>query len=319
MGETHADAQNPPSEAGPPQPQTMRAARYARYGGPEVIETATVDAPHPAPGQVRVAVRAASVNVFDLKKRSGMFSGDAAPPSPVIPGVEAAGVVDEVGEKTSGVAVGEAVFGLGSATSAEHAVLEHWAPVPPVWNWAQAASVSTAAEAARRALDLLGVREGHLLLIDGAAGSVGTAAAQFAIDAGLSVVGTASVEKHDRLRELGVAPVTYGSGLAGRVAQVATGGVDRVLDASGRGSLDDLIEIAGSPDSVITVANFDAPDKGVRVTSKPVAFHALGTAANLAADGRFAVAVDSTYPLADAPAAHARAEAGSDGKVVVLP
>src|SRR5699024_402521 len=111
----------------------------------------------------------------------------------------------------------------------------------------------------------------------------------------------------------------HGPGLAGRVGQVATSGVDRVLDTSGRGSLDELIEIAGSPESVITVANFDAPDKGVRVTSKPVAFHALGSAANLAADGRFAVAVDSAYPLADAAAAHARAEAGPDGKVVILP
>lgn len=304
---------NPAEEAGP----SMRAVAYARFGDPEVLDVHQVPRPDPGHGRIRIAVRASSVNRFDLKKRSGAFCEAYGPDSPVIPGVEAAGVVDGVGDGVADVSIGDEVFGLGPSTFAEFAVLEHWAAKPAAWTWSQAASVSTAAEAAERALDLLEVQEGHTLLIDGAAGSVGTAAAQLAIAKGLAVVGTGSSAKHARLSRLGVAPTTYGPGLPDRVAELVTDSVDRVLDASGKGSLDELIAIAGSPEAVITLADFDAPDKGVRVTSKPYAFDALGTVAGLAANGRFEVLIDSEFPLAEAAAAHSRAEAGADGKVVV--
>ncbi|WP_220471756.1 NADP-dependent oxidoreductase [Tomitella gaofuii] len=301
-------------------PDTMRAVSYSAYGGPSVLAPGRIAVPHADAGQVRIRVRAASVNPFDLKKRVGMFAGGAAaPPLPVVPGVEAAGVVDEVGADATGVAVGDEVFGLGPATFAEYAVLEHWAVRPAGWTWAQAASVSTAAEAALRALGLLGVDEGSTLMIDGAAGSVGFAAAQLALARGVAVLGTASPAKQERLRALGVAPLDHGPGLDERVAALEPDSVDAVLDASGKGSLDELIAIAGGPHRVVTLANFDAPDKGVRVSSAPSAFSALQLAAGLAADGRFEVIVDSEHPLDQAAAAHARAEAGADGKVVVLP
>ncbi|QDQ98930.1 NADP-dependent oxidoreductase [Tomitella fengzijianii] len=296
----------------------MRAISYSAYGGPSVLTACRVPVPHAGPGQVRIAVRAASVNPFDLKKRSGMFAAGAdAPQRPVIPGVEASGVIDEVGPGTTGAAVGDEVFGLGPASFAEHSVLEHWAARPAAWTWAQAASVSTAAEAAQRALDLLDVAEGTTLMIDGASGSVGFAAAQLALARGAAVLGTASPAKQERLRALGVGTVDHG--LAERVAALDPGSVDAVLDASGRGSLDELIAIAGDPGRVVTLANFDAPEKGVRVSGKPTAFGALQQVAELAADGRFEVVVDSESPLDEAADAHARAEAGADGKVVVLP
>jgi len=301
-------------------PRSMRVVSYSRYGGPDVLETGSAPVPKPEPGTVRIAVRATSVNPFDLKKRSGMFSGGSeAPDDPVVPGVEAAGVVDEAGPGVEDLAPGDEVFGMGSRTFAEYAVLRHWARRPAAWSWEQAGSVSTAAEAARRALDLLEVRAGQTLLIDGASGSVGSAAAQLALASGLSVLGTASPRHHGRLRAWGVEPVEHGPGLDERVSALASGTVDKVLDASGKGVLDELIAIAGGPDAVVTLADFDAPDKGVRVSSTPSAFGALQEVADLASDGRFEVDVDSAFPLADAASAHARCEHGADGKVVVLP
>ncbi len=301
-------------------PGPMRVVSYSRYGGPDVLEAGSAPVPQPDPGTVRIAVRASAVNPFDLKKRAGMFAGGAdAPENPVVPGVEAAGVVDEVGPEVTGVAPGDEVFGMGAETFAEYAVLRHWARRPAAWSWEQAGSVSTAAEAARRALDLLQVQAGQTLLIDGASGSVGSAAAQLALSSGLSVLGTASARHHDRLRAWGVEPVEHGPELDERVSSLASGTVDKVLDASGKGSLDELIEIAGGADAVVTLANFDAPDRGVRVSSTPSAFGALQEVADLASDGRFEVAVDSAFPLTDAASAHARCEQGADGKVVVLP
>ncbi len=314
-----APAEHPAGAADDSRTDDMRAVAYRRFGGPEVLRPERAPRPHAGAGRVRIAVAAASVNPFDLKKRAGMFARGDAPESPVVPGVEAAGVVDEVGEGVSGVAVGDEVFGLGPATFAEYAVLEHWARRPAAWSWAQAASVSTAAEAARRALDLLGVAEGRTLLIDGASGSVGMAAAQFALAAGADVIGTASPRRQERLRLLGIAAVDHGPGLAERIADATGGGVDAVLDASGLGSLEELIAVAGGPGHVVSLADFDAPDLGVRVSSTPSAFGALAEAAGLAEQGRFDVAVAAELALEDAADAHARAEHGADGKVVVLP
>ncbi len=80
----------------------MKAIRFSRFGGPEVLEIADIPDPHPGPGQVRIAVRAAGVNASEWKKRQGLMD----PELPQTLGHEAAGVVDELGEGVTDVAVG---------------------------------------------------------------------------------------------------------------------------------------------------------------------------------------------------------------------
>lgn len=296
----------------------MLAVTYDEYGDPSVLKVAEVPEPHAAGGQVRIAVRAAGVNPLDWKVRSGAMRDMMPVTFPMVPGGEAAGVVDEVGDGVDGVAVGDEVFGLGSATSAQFAVLDHVAHKPAEVSWEQAAGMATAAETARRALDLLDLSPGKTLLIDGAAGGVGTAATQLAVAAGVQVVGTASGRNQDHLRSLGAVATTYGPGLADRVAGLAPGGVDRALDVAGQGSLAELVALTGSPDSVLTIADFSAAEHGVRVTTEMSAFAGLEQAAQLAHEGRYVVAVDSGYPFAGAAEAHARSEAGHvTGKIVL--
>src|ERR1700729_918580 len=109
--------------------QLMKAAQFSRFGGPEVLQIVDLPDPHPGPGEVRIAVRAARVNASDWKKRQGLMD----PELPQTLGYEAAGVVDELGEGVTGVAVGDRVFGLsaGGAAQAELAVLSYYAPTPP--------------------------------------------------------------------------------------------------------------------------------------------------------------------------------------------
>ena len=111
----------------------VKAARFSRFGGPEVLEIVDLPDPHPGPGQVRIAVRAAGVNPSDWKKREGLMD----PGLPQTMGYEAAGVVDELGEGVADVAVGDRVFGLSAegAAQAELAVLSHYAPIPPSLNF----------------------------------------------------------------------------------------------------------------------------------------------------------------------------------------
>jgi len=298
----------------------MKAVRFSRFGGPEVLEIVDLPDPHPGPGQVRIAVRAAGVNPSDWKKRQGLMD----PELPQTMGYEAAGVVDELGEGVADVAAGDRVFGFSAdgAAQAELAVLAWYAPIPPSLDFAAAAALPSAVETATRALDQLGVGSRGTLLINGASGSVGSAAVQLAAARGARVIGTASPASHDYLRSLGAEPVAYGEGLAGRVRALAPGGIDLALDVAGSGVLPELIELAGGAGHVITVADFaGAREHGVRFSTGDAgrAVHALGEIGQLIESGRFSLPVARTFPLGQVAEAHRVSEHGRvRGKLVLL-
>ena len=175
----------------------MRALQFKAYGGPEVLEWAEAPDPHPGPGQIRIAVRAASVNPIDWKAFSGALSGGEPMAGTGYLGSDAAGVVDEVGDQVSGVAVGDEVFGRGRNTQAEDALLDSWAAKPPPIDGAVAAAAGVAGETSERGLRLLGVKAGDTLFVDGGAGGVGAVAVQLALARGARVVASASQANHD--------------------------------------------------------------------------------------------------------------------------
>jgi NADPH:quinone reductase-like Zn-dependent oxidoreductase len=301
----------------------MKAVRFGEYGGPEVLRVDDVDEPHAAVGQVRVAVRAVGVNPVDYKIRAGAMAGVVPVAFPRTTGSDVAGVVDEVGDGVSDVGVGDEVFGsaVGGA-AAEYAVLDHWAAKPASLGWAEAAGLPVAVETALRVLKLLGLEGGQTLIVNGAAGGVGIAAIQFARERGARVIGTASEANHDFLRSLGAEPTTYGDGLVERVRALAPEGVDRAFDAAGHGALPALIELTGSPDHVVTIADFSAPEHGVRVTTggDGRSWEALRQAAALRDVGRFEMPVAATFPFSRAAEAHRLSADGHvRGKLVLIP
>jgi NADPH:quinone reductase-like Zn-dependent oxidoreductase len=298
----------------------MKAIQYGRFGGPEVLELVELPDPHPGPGQVRIAVRAAGVNPIDWKLRSGMMGGDL----PQQTGREAAGVVDEVGEGVSDAEPGDEVFGFAAegGGAAELALLSDYAPIPPSLDFAGAAGLPVAVETAWRTLDLLGVGDGSTVLINGAAGAVGSSAVQLARGRGARVIGTASPNNHDYLRSLGAEPTTYGDGLVDRVRELAPDGVDAALDAAGGGALPALVELAG-PEHVVTIADYEGAQKtGARMSGGPGAtraVHALHDIGPLIESGQFSLPVAQTFPLADIAEAHRLSETGHvRGKLVLL-
>jgi NADPH:quinone reductase-like Zn-dependent oxidoreductase len=297
----------------------MKAVRFSQFGGPEVLEIVDLPDPHPGAGQVRIAVRAAGVNASDWKKRKGLMD----PELPQTLGYEAAGVVDELGEGVTDVAVGDRVFGFSAegTAQAELAVLSAYAPIPPSLDFAEAATLPSAIETAMRALDQLGVRSGNTVLINGASGSVGSSAVQFAVARGARVIGTASPANHDYLRSLGAEPVAYGEGLVDRVRALAPGGVDLALDVAGSGVLPELIELAGGPEHVLTVADFaGAREYGVRFSrgDDGRAIYALAEIGELIESGRFSPPEVRTFPLAEVAEAHRVSEDGHVRAKLVL-
>ncbi|QUQ66039.1 NADP-dependent oxidoreductase [Kutzneria sp. CA-103260] len=300
---------------------TYRAVEYSQHGDSSVLTVGERPVPEPGPGQVRLAVRAAGVNPFDWKVRKGLFGPSMPGKFPAVPGSDVAGVVEAVGPEVTAFAVGDEVLGAASGSYAERALASvgNLVPKPATLSWAAAAALNTGVTTAYRALALLNLAAGETLLIDGAAGTVGTVAAQIAIARGLTVIGTASARNHEYLRSLGVIPVLYGAGLIDEVD--AIGQVDAALDASGRGGLPALIELTGGTERVITIADGNAGSLGVRFTSGSAEEQVPGALAEgvaLAAAGKLKLPV-ATYPLVEAAEAQDESEEGHvRGKLVLL-
>ena len=299
----------------------MKAVQFSRFGGPDVLELVELPDPHPDAGQVRIAVRAAGINPIDWKVRSGAMGGDL----PQTTGREVAGIVDEVGDGVTDAKPGDRVFGFaaGGGGAAQLALSSDYAPIPPSLDFADAAALPVAVETAVRTLDLLGVGSGTTVLINGAAGGVGSAAVQIARARGARVIGTASENNHDYLRSLGAEPTTYGEGLEQRVRELAPDGVDAALDAAGAGALPALVELTGSPGRVVTIADFlGAQETGVEFSGgmgTARAVHALSEIGDLIEAGEFTLPVSETFPLEQIAEAHELSQRGHvRGKLVLL-
>jgi NADPH:quinone reductase-like Zn-dependent oxidoreductase len=298
----------------------VRAVQFSEYGGPEVVHVVDVDEPHAGPGQVRISVRAAGVNPSDWKRRDGQYREFEEVKFPSGFGVEASGVVDEAGPGVSNVSVGDAVFGYGENTMAQYAVLTHWAHKPDDVSFDVAGGLPVIVETASRSLAELGVKSGATLLVSGAAGGIGSAVIQLARHRGIKIIGTASMQNHDYLRELGAIPTTYGPGLAERVRGLAPEGVDAALDLAGSGIIPELIAIVGDPSRVLSVADFSAEEYGAKFSHGPPKDpeRIFADVSRLCSEGLFRLRVEQTFPLEQtAEAQEVSAKGRVTGKLII--
>ena len=298
-----------------------KAVVLTKYGPPDVLVWSDVPIPEPGPGQVRIRIKAAGVSPSDLKIRRGDLQAVFKLPPGAVLGFEAAGVVDAVGSSVSGIREGDEVasllFGLGGY--GEYALTSSWSRKPPNVSWTDAAALPSSAEAAVGLLKQLRVKKGETLLILGAAGSVGMIATQLAVARGLTVIGAASARDQDLVRALGGVPVVYGEGLADRVRKIRPS-VDAVLDAAGKGELQDAIQLAGGPGRVMTLADEHAADFGVAfsVGTPDRAPEALDQTMPLLASGALRLHRQSKLPLSAAAEAHWLLENGASHEKLVL-
>lgn len=296
----------------------MKRMSFAEFGGPDVLQLTDAEEPHAGPGQIRIAVRAAGVNPVDWRIREGQFQKVRPIELPSGVGQDAAGVVDEVGEGVEGVEPGDPVFGRGSSTYAEFAVLSAWARIPEGLTYTEAAGYPSVVETALRIIREAGVQSGQTLLVSGASGGVGSAVLQIARDRGITVIGTAGAANQDYLRSLGALATTYGEGWPERVRQL--GHVDAALDLAGSGVIRELVELTGDPQKVISIADLAAPDLGARFSGVTGDVpRALAEAADLISRAKLHIPVEKSYPLAEAAAAHVDSHAGhTRGRRVIV-
>ncbi len=229
----------------PPPAGQMRAVRYERYGPPEVIQLRQVETPAPADDEVLVKVQAASVNPLDWHSMRGLpyvarLQLGVRKPSRGMLGADLAGIVETVGGSVTGYRMGDEVFGTAVGTLAEYVAVPqgNLAPKPPSIGFGAAAAVPVAGLTALQSLrDKAGLESGHRVLVNGAAGGVGTFAVQIARSFGAEVTGVCSTPNVELVRSIGAYEVVdYNRDDFARTGHR----YDLILDAVGNRPISDL-------------------------------------------------------------------------------
>lgn len=299
-----------------------KAAGFFEPGGPEVLQLIDVDEPQAGTGQVRIRVKAAGVQPFDIAVVEGFVLPGTDPAFPRIPGNEFAGVVDQIGDGTVGFVPGDEVLGFGMLNSyVEHLVVstDQITAKPANMSWDVAGGFSAGAQTAHIALREIGVGEGDTVLIHGAAGSVGTIGVQLSRLWGAKVIGAAREIQHDYLRSLGAIPIAYGDRFVDRVRALAPEGVHACLDGVGGEALNAALELVKDRSRILTLFEHEkAAQLGVRLTPPTRSAARLAELADLYAQGKLTVYIHKTFPLSQAADAHRAYKAENiRGKIVL--
>lgn len=310
----------------------MRAVGVTDFGGPEVLHVVDLPEVHAGVGEVRIRVVAATVNPTDTYVRNGARAERLkAHPPPYVPGMDAAGVIDEIGPETeTDLAVGDAVMTMVVPSGAHGAYRESLvmpatavARIPAGASLVEAATLPMNALTARLSLDLLDLDAGQTLAVTGAAGCYGGYVVQLAKADGLRVIADASPADEDLVRELGAdIVVARGDDVAERIRSHAPDGVDGLADGSVQNEA--VVPAIRDGGGFATVRGW--PGNGER----DITFHQvwvlayendgkrLDTLRRQTEDGLITLRVADTFPAERASEAHRRLEqGGTRGRFVI--
>lgn len=301
----------------------MRIVGVTTFGGPERLQLLEAPEPHAGPGEVRIRVHAATINPTDVGLRQG-YQGYQLPgrAEPYVPGMEAAGVISEVGPGAP-FQVGDRVMAVVVATDphggayADELVTaaESVVSMPAGTGFPEAATLPMNGLTARSALDLLQLPAGSTVAITGAAGAVGGYAVQLAKADGLRVIADAGEADESLVRTLGADEIVRrGDDVADQILAVAPGGVDGLVDAA---VLNELVVPAIRDGGTLAVLRSWTGDPGRGIRVAPVFVHAevkntaaLNRLRQQAEDGILSLRVARVFPAAEAAEAHRTFERG---------
>ncbi|WP_405181620.1 NADP-dependent oxidoreductase [Nocardia sp. NBC_01377] len=289
---------------------TMRAALHEQWNAP--LHVVDITRPEPAAGEVRIAVRATSVNPIDIY--TGLNAGyEQSMRLPFVPGWDVAGVVDALGYGVTRHAVGDRLFGLASFPYPAGAYAEyltapafHLASMPVSSSFAEGACLPMAALTAWQMLDACEVSAGRRVLVSGASGGVGHLAVQLAVARGAIVIALARPRYHRLLSDLGATScVDYADPSAVRAIEE----VDAVIDLVGHDFGRSLFDLTAAGGTVALACAWSIPNYraaadalGIRAVSCLVEPDSatLDAVAALTDAGRLRVVVGARFALAHA-------------------
>jgi NADPH:quinone reductase-like Zn-dependent oxidoreductase len=304
-----------------------RAVQFDEYGGLDVLTVREVELKELGKEDVLVEVKAAAINPGEASIREGLLEEQFPSTFPSGQGSDLAGIVKEVGIDVEGFAPGDEVLGWSweRSSQAEEAVVpaDQLIRKPTDLGWPEAGAlyvVGVTAFAAVRAVD---ISEGDTVVVSAAAGGVGTLTVQLLRVRGANVIGLASPDHHDWLREKGVTPIAYGEGVLQRIIEATPAGVDAFIDLFGPEYIDLAVQLDVPPEKIETIISWErakeigAKTEGSSDASSP---EILGEMADLVAAGKIEVPIAATYPLNEVREAFEQLEDRHTlGKIVLLP
>jgi NADPH:quinone reductase-like Zn-dependent oxidoreductase len=302
----------------------MKAVRFDRYGGIEVLQVVEVPVPEPSRGEALVKVKATSINPGEATIREGLLHARWPATFPSGEGSDLAGIVTKVGSGVEGFAVGDEVIGFTDrrASHAEYVIVEakNLTIKPAKVPWEVAGSLAIAGSTAYASVQAVSLKKGDTVAVSAAAGGVGSIAVQLATRAGAEVIGIASPANHPWLAAHGVRPESYGVELAQRLRQAR---VNAFIDTHGEGYVKLAVELGVPPDRINTIIDFAAVSEyGVKAQGSSAALNALVLAelTALIASGDLEVPIAARFPLEQVQAAFSRLAQGHiRGKIVLVP
>jgi NADPH:quinone reductase-like Zn-dependent oxidoreductase len=302
----------------------MRAVRFDKYGGIDVLRVDDVPMPVPAAGEVLVKVQAAAINPGEAKIREGFFHSTWPATFPSGEGSDFSGIVMKAGANVSQFQVGDQVLGFTDkrASHADYVVADaqNMTRKPGSIPWDVAASLPIAGTTAYACVRAVSLKPGDTVAVSGAGGGVGSIAVQLAKRTGAKVIGIASIGKHDWLVTHGVEPVVYGDGLADALRKFQ---LNAFIDTHGGGYVKLATELGVPRHRINTIIDFAAAKEyGVKAeggqTAKTASVLAELTA--LVTSGELDVPIAATFPLGQVRDAYKLLEQGHTfGKIVLLP
>jgi NADPH:quinone reductase len=304
-----------------------RAVQFDEYGGLDVLTVREIELTELGKEDVLVEVRAAGINPGEASIRKGLLAEKWPSTFPSGQGTDLAGVVKEIGIDVEGFAPGDEVLGWSEERSsqAEEVVVpaEQLIRKPADLGWPEAGAlfvVGVTAFAAVRAVD---ISAGDTVVVSAAAGGVGTITVQLLKVNGANVVGLASTDHHDWLREKGVVPVAYGEGQMERILEATPDGIDAFIDLYGPDYIDLAVQLGVPPEKIETIISWDAAQRigakteGSSDASSP---EVLIEMAELVAAGKIEVPIAAEYPLDEVREAFEQLEDRHTlGKIVLVP
>ncbi|HXF30866.1 MAG TPA: NADP-dependent oxidoreductase [Solirubrobacterales bacterium] len=304
-----------------------RAVQFDEYGGLDVLTVREIELPELGKEDVLVEVKAAGINPGEASIRQGLLAEQSPADFPSGQGSDLAGVVKEVGIDVVGFARGDEVLGWSwdRSSQATEVVIpaEQLITKPTDLSWEVAGSlyvVGVTAFAAVRAVD---VSEGDTVVVSAAAGGVGAVTVQLLKVRGADVVGLASEDHHDWLREKGITPVSYGEGVIERILEATPDGIDAFIDLYGPEYVDLAIQLDVPPAKVETIIAYEkAQEVGAKTegSSDATSPEILKEMAELVAAGKIEVPIAATYPLDEVREAFEQLEDRHTlGKIVLVP
>jgi len=305
----------------------MKAVKFEKYGGLDVLQLEEVPLPAPKDKQVLVKVKAAGINPGEASIREGKLDKQFPTTFPSGEGSDFAGIIEEVGTGVIGFAVGDEVLGFTNnrASHAEYLVAETDEIVkrPNNVSWEEAGGLFVAGTTAWASVKAVSLKTGDTVVVSGAAGGVGSIVIQLAKNAGAKVIGLAGEANQQWLTDHGIIAVTYGDGQSDRIKAAANGKIDAFIDTYGQGYVELALELGVPADRINTIIDFEAVQKhGVKAdgSAKAATAEVLAQLADLIASGKLEITIAKTFPLSQVREAYSELERRhTRGKIVLLP